>query len=68
MCCLRRPATTQRLRDHYDRYYSSSEESNEYSQTEVDEPQVAHSLHEDRLDVADPSSVLLSTRQCGHIP
>jgi hypothetical protein len=46
----RRPATTQRLRDHYDRYYSSSEESNEYSQTEVDEPQVAHSLHEDRLD------------------
>jgi hypothetical protein len=31
----RPPATTQRRRDHYDRYHSSSEESNEYSQTEV---------------------------------
>ena len=47
----RRPATTQRRRDHYDRYYSPSDESDEYSQTEVDEPQVAHSSHEDRLDV-----------------
>jgi hypothetical protein len=38
------------LSDHYDRYYSPSDESDEYSQTEVDEPQVAHSSHEDRLD------------------
>jgi hypothetical protein len=33
----RRPATNQRRRDHYDRYYSPSDESDEYSQTEVDE-------------------------------
>ena len=46
----RRPATTQRRRDHYDRYYSPSDESDEYSQTKVDEPLVAHSSHEDRLD------------------
>ena len=46
----RLPATTQRRRDHYDSYYSPTDESDEYSQTEVDEPQVAHSSHEDRLD------------------
>ena len=46
----RRPATTQRRRDRYDIYHSPSDQSDEYSQTEVDEPQVAQSSHEDHLD------------------
>ena len=46
----RRRATTQRRRGGCDRYYSPTDESDEYSQTEVDEPQVTHSSHEDRLD------------------
>jgi len=46
----RRRATTKRRRGDCDRYYSPTDESDEYSQTEVDEPQVTHSSHEDRLD------------------
>ena len=46
----RRRATTQRRRGGGDIYYSPTDESDEYSQTEVDEPQVAHSSHEDHLD------------------